>query len=478
MVFNSLAFILFFPVVVAIYWLLPTQKMRTGLLVLASLYFYMSWKPVFGLLLLASVGINYVGGLMAGETSGSGHQTASSYRRVAATVAIVLDVCLLACFKYANFLGDIFNSVFTLTGLPLHVPGLDILLPLGISFFTFKGISYVVDVYRGTIQAERDVMVFAAYLTFFPQLIAGPIDRAGNLIPQLREKQTFDGTYLTAGAKMMLWGYFMKVVFANRAAIYVDAIYGNMDKHNGTSLLLAAVLYSMQIYCDFAGYSLISIGCARAMGIRVPDNFVRPYLAVSISDFWKRWHVSLTRWFTDYVYIPLGGNRCSKWRNSLNIMIVFLLSGLWHGSAWNYVIWGAIHGVLQVVEKRLGLTRKKCQSAVERIVRTGVTFLLVTIAWMFFRLSDFTDAWYALVKIVTCPGKPFIEGDATSALEFCVLTLAFVVWHDLREEFLPGRMDWMNHKNIVVRYMAYIGLTLIILTCGVFDATQFIYAQY
>lgn len=471
MVFNSLAFILFFPVVVILYWLLPTQKMRTGLLVMASLYFYMSWKPVFGLLLVASVAINYIGGWLATCSN-------CTYRRTAAAVAIALNIGLLACFKYLNFLGETLNAIFAATGMQLHVPGLDILLPLGISFFTFKGISYVLDAYRGTIPAERDLMVFAAYLTFFPQLIAGPIDRATNLLPQLHEKKLFDGRYLTTGAKMMLWGYFMKVVFANRASIYVDAIYNNMDQHNGTSLLLAAVLYSMQIYCDFAGYSLISIGCARAMGIRVSDNFVRPYLAVSIADFWKRWHISLTRWFTDYVYIPLGGNRCSQWRCCTNIMIVFLLSGLWHGSAWNFVIWGALHGVLLVLEKQAGIARRQCQSLAERIVRTFVTFMLVTIAWMFFRLSNLTETLHALSKIVTEPGKPFIEGDATSALEFCVLTLTLVVLHDLREEFFPQRFDWMNHRNVVVRYMAYIGLTILILTCGVFDATQFIYAQF
>lgn len=471
MLFNSLSFILFFPVVLTTYWLLPTQKYRNYFITLASFFFYMSWKPVFGILLLTCVVITFFGGAVSGNNN-------NKYRKLAATITVALNILVLVFYKYFNFLAESATSLMHSVGLQMSIPGLDILLPLGISFFTFKAISYIVDVYKGKIEAEKDFMTFAAYLTFFPQIIAGPIDRATNLIPQLKRKVSFDGTLLTSGAKMMLWGYFMKVVFANRACIYVDAIYNNLDHHNGTSVLLAAVLYSLQIYCDFAGYSLISIGCAKAMGLNVPDNFIRPYFAVSITEFWKRWHISLTKWLTEYVYFPLGGNRCSKFRNYLNIMIVFLISGLWHGAAWNFVIWGAMHGLIQIVEKALGVAKRECSSLVERIGRTSITFVLATTAWIFFRLPNFVDGVHAVVKIFTSVGKPFAGRDAMPALQFCLLAFVFLFLKDWRDEFYPEKQLLMNNKSIVIRYVSYIGLGILILMCGVFDDSQFIYAQF
>lgn len=471
MLFNSLSFIIFFPVVCLIYWLLPRQKMRVWFLTLASFYFYMSWKPIFGILLLACIAITYIG-------VGISCWINSKYKKAVASVVVVTNIGILVFYKYFNFLAESVTAFMQSLGLHMSVPGFDILLPLGISFFTFKAISYIIDVYKGKMPAEKDFMTFAAYLSFFPQLIAGPIDRATNLIPQLKRKVEFDGRLLTTGAKMMLWGYFMKVVFANRACIYVDAIYGNLEHHNGTSVLLAAVLYSLQIYCDFAGYSLISIGCAKAMGYNVPDNFVRPYFAVSITEFWKRWHISLTKWLTEYVYFPLGGNRCSKVRNYMNIMLVFLVSGLWHGAAWNFVIWGAMHGVIQIIEKWMGIAKRECKSMVERIGRTVTTFILATLAWIFFRLPNFMEGVEAVTKIFTPVGKPFAGRDAMPALEFCLLAFVFLLFKDWTDEYCPDKYKLLNNKNIVVRYAAYIGLSLIILMCGVFDDSQFIYAQF
>lgn len=400
------------------------------------------------------------------------------FRKIAASATIVIDILLLVFFKYFNFLVDIIASLMQSVGLQMKVPGFDIMLPLGISFFTFKAISYIVDVYNGKISAERNCIVFAAYLSFFPQIIAGPIDRAANLIPQFKKKTSFDGCLLSSGAKMMLWGYFMKVVFANRACIYVDAIYNNLEHHNGTSILLAAVLYSMQIYCDFAGYSLISIGCARAMGFSVPDNFVRPYFAVSITEFWKRWHISLTKWLTEYLYFPLGGNRCSRLKNYVNIMIVFLVSGLWHGAAWNFVIWGAMHGIIQIVEKLLGFAKRECNSLVERIGRIGLTFSLATIAWVFFRIPEFSDAVYAVVKIFTSFGLPFTGRDALPTLEYSLLAFLLLAMKDWRDEYHSDKLQLMNNRSIVIRFSTYIVLGLLILMCGVFDDSHFIYAQF
>ena len=332
--------------------------------------------------------------------------------------------------------------------------------------------------FKGEIKAEKNFIVFTAYLTFFPQLLAGPIDRAKNLIPQLRQKTKFDGFVVADGLKLILWGYFLKLVFADRACIYVDAVYDNIYHHNGTSILLAAFLYSFQIYCDFAGYSLISIGCAKTMGISVPDNFRRPYFAVSISDLWKRWHISLTSWFTNYVYFPLGGNRCSRLRNYTNIMIVFLMSGLWHGAAWNFIIWGGIHGAIQIVEKYLGLAKRQCVNNIERVVRILLTFTLATFAWIFFRLTSFEEAMYAISKIFTSYGMPFTSRDATPALEHCVLALSIIFIKEFTDEYMSGKFSLLYSKNVVIRYVSFVFLVVLILLLGVFDNSQFIYMQF
>ena len=321
-------------------------------------------------------------------------------------------------------------------------------------------------------------MLFALYVSFFPQLLAGPIERAGNLLPQFRKKVAFDGRNVTAGLKMMLWGYFMKLVFSDRAAIYVDTIYGNLHAQNGTAILTAAILYSFQIYCDFAGYSLLSIGVAKAMGYDVMQNFNRPYMAKSITEFWKRWHISLTKWLTDYVYIPLGGSRCSKAKTYRNILITFLVSGLWHGAAWNFVIWGGIHGVIQIIEKQLGLAKAECKSFIVNAFRTLSTFFVATLAWMFFRLPSFGDAVYGIGKIFTSAGSPLGGRDATSAFEYCMLGLFFVLAKDILDEYFPGKFRLFENKSVVVRYLSYILVSMMILALGVFDNSQFIYMQF
>lgn len=468
--FNSIAFLFFFPIVCLVYYLLPKLEYRKWFLLLASFYFYINWKPEFGLLLLSCIIVSYVGSLLIAHHGGN--------CKLYLVVTILLNIFCLIFFKYSSFLIANINSLFEVTGFRIQITGWKILLPVGISFFIFKDISYIVDVYKGKIEAEKNFVVFALYVSFFPQILAGPIDRATNLIPQLKRYQLFDGRNVSQGLKLILWGYFLKVVFANRAIIYVDAVYGNIEHHNGTTILLAAILYSFQIYCDFAGYSLISIGCAKALGYNVPDNFSRPYFAASITDFWRRWHISLTRWLTDYIYIPLGGNRCSKLKNYYNILITFFVSGIWHGAAWNFVIWGCIHGIFQVVEKAMGFAKINNVQMGIRVIRIIITFLLVTFAWIFFRLDSFHEALYCITKIFTSAGKPFMSGDATSALEYCLLGLFIVLFKDFLDEFMPNKFILMNNKNIVVRYVSYICLSLFILAAGVFDDSQFIYFQF
>ena len=393
------------------------------------------------------------------------------------SLPVILLSLLLIYYKYFNFLAQSIADLLNVMGMNLKIEGWDILLPLGISFFLFKSISYLIDIYRGKIEVENDFHLLALYVSFFPQLIAGPREKAERLIPQFKKKVEFDGRNVSLGLKMMLWGYFMKLVFANRACIYVDAVYGNLHQHNGTSILLAAIIYSFQIYCDFAGYSLLSIGCAKVMGYNVMDNFKRPYFAASISEFWKRWHISLTKWLTEYIYISLGGNRCTKLRQYRNIMMTFLVSGLWHGAAWNFIIWGGIHGVVQIVEKHFGFAKVE-KPLLVKAFRILFTFFVVTLAWIFFRMEDFSEALYAIKMIFTSVGKPFVTGDATRAIEFTALAFLLIFGKEVLDEFAPNNFKMFENNNIVVRYVSYTAIVILLLLTGVFDDSQFIYSQF
>ena len=470
MLFTSLTFLLFFPIVCAVYYCLPKVTWRVWFLLTASYLFYINLDPWCSLILLFSTIATYAGARLIGT------QKKQSGKKKWLWGIIAINILILVFFKYTNFVLSSLLNIFTTSEGTFR--GLDIILPVGISFYIFKAVSYIADVYKEKIEPEKDFAAFALYVAFFPQLLAGPIERAGHIIPQFKKKYDFDGCNVTKGLKMMLWGYFMKLVFADRAVIYVDTIYGNLYAHNGTSILLAAVLYSFQIYCDFAGYSLLSIGVAKAMGYDVMQNFNRPYLAKSITELWKRWHISLTKWLTDYVYIPLGGSRCSKCKTYRNIMVTFLVSGLWHGASWNFVIWGMIHGLIQIIEKALGLARNKPKNVIMVAGRILFTFFVATFAWLFFRLPDFSEATYAIGKIFTSWGMPFMSGDATPALEYCTLGLFFILAKDVLDEYFPTKFKLFDNDNIIVRYIVYITVCLLILATGVFDDSQFIYMQF
>lgn len=431
----------------------------------------MCWKPIYAILLFVSILITYFGGMLIAKANGRKNK-----KRWLSLPVILLSL-LLIYYKYFNFLAQSIADLLNVMGMNLKIEGWDILLPLGISFFLFKSISYLIDIYRGKIEVENDFHLLALYVSFFPQLIAGPIEKAERLIPQFKKKVEFDGRNVSLGLKMMLWGYFMKLVFANRACIYVDAVYGNLHQHNGTSILLAAIIYSFQIYCDFAGYSLLSIGCAKVMGYNVMDNFKRPYFAASISEFWKRWHISLTKWLTEYIYISLGGNRCTKLRQYRNIMMTFLVSGLWHGAAWNFIIWGGIHGVVQIVEKHFGFAKVE-KPLLVKAFRILFTFFVVTLAWIFFRMEDFSEALYAIKMIFTSVGKPFVTGDATRAIEFTALAFLLIFGKEVLDEFAPNNFKMFENNNIVVRYVSYTAIVILLLLTGVFDDSQFIYSQF
>ena len=345
MLFNSFEFLLFFPTVCVIYFLLGSNKYRNPFLLLASYFFYMNWKPIYAVLILTSTVLTYVCGLLLEKYAPN-----KKKQKGFLITSLILNFGILFVFKYFNFINESVFSALSCVGLRWTVPNLDILLPVGISFYTFQAVGYSIDVYRGTIKAERNFLTYALFVSFFPQLVAGPIERAKNLLPQFHEEHKFNPDDVIEGFKLMLWGYFMKLCIADAISGYVNAVFRNVANHNGASMLLATIYFTFQVYCDFAGYSQIAIGAARVMGYRLMQNFRQPYLSSSIKEFWRRWHISLSSWFMDYLYIPMGGNRVKYGRHLLNLMITFLISGLWHGANWTFVLWGALHGSYLILE--------------------------------------------------------------------------------------------------------------------------------
>ena len=366
------------------------------MLLLASLYFYMAWKPEYVLLILFCIGVNFAAGLMLERAE------SRLGRRLVLITALTLSLALLFYFKYAEFISYTIQRVFNYIGLSYPIGSFSIVLPVGISFFTFQALSYTIDVYLGNIKAERHFGYFALFVLYFPQLVAGPIMRADSLIPQLREERSFLPAKATEGLRLILWGLFIKTVVADNLAVYVNAVYNNITTFSGFTIMLATIAFAFQIYCDFAGYSYIAMGSAKVMGIELICNFNYPYISRSIKEFWYRWHISLSTWFRDYVYIPLGGNRQGDFRKYLNLFITFALSGLWHGAAWNFMIWGTLHGFYLIFENIVIRLWTKIQP--KRInskwslngVKIIFTFALVCFAWIFFRANSVTDAIYAI----------------------------------------------------------------------------------
>jgi alginate O-acetyltransferase complex protein AlgI len=342
LLFNSIQFVFFFPVVVALYFATP-PRFRWILLLGASYYFYAAWKPEYLVLIFASTAVDYLCG------RGMAAWSAQRVRKLLLFTSVGTNIGMLFAFKYLNFFSETMRAVFAHFNVFHGMPAFDILLPIGISFYTFQSLSYTIDVYRGHTQPERHFGIFALYVSFFPQLVAGPIERSYRLLPQFFEHRGFEPARVTAGLRLMLWGFFMKLVIADRLAIYVNEVYGDPHAYAGSALLLGTYFFAFQIFCDFAGYSSIAIGAARVLGYDLMQNFDRPYFAGSIREFWGRWHISLSTWFRDYVYLPLGGNRVARWRWHVNLLAVFMISGLWHGAAWTFIVWGALHGGYLVV---------------------------------------------------------------------------------------------------------------------------------
>ncbi len=397
MLFNSFEFLVFFPIVVGIYFVLP-KKMRQLWLLIASYYFYMSWDAVYALLIFGVTLISYLGarGLEFWMTQG-----AERRRKICLSVCAVTVLGILFLFKYLDFVIESVNRLAILSGSSLEVSlPFSLVLPVGISFYTFQGLGYLIDVYRREIPAEKNFLKYALFLSFFPQLVAGPIERSGNLLHQLEEPAEFDYDSAKNGLLLMVWGFFEKMWIADTVAVVVNLIYDNYWEYTAGAVLFATILFGIQIYCDFGGYSHIAIGAAQVLGIRLMDNFRQPYFATSVQDFWRRWHISLSSWFRDYVYIPLGGNRCGKCRAYVNLLVTFLLSGLWHGAGWNYVVWGGLHGVYQIAGRMTKKLREHIREKLHirkdqkfyRLLCILITFGLCDLAWLFFRAPDMERA--------------------------------------------------------------------------------------
>ena len=470
MLFNSFAFLIFFPAVVLLYFLLP-HKFRWLFLLLASYYFYMNWKPVYAILIFASTIVTWSCGLILEQSS------SRARKRLFLTISLLINFGILFTFKYFNFLNESVFSVLEYFNLRWTVPNLDLLLPVGISFYTFQAVGYTIDVYRGDLKAERNFGIYALFVSFFPQLVAGPIERAKNLLPQFKRRHTLSLERFEIGIKQMIWGYFMKVVIADRLALFVNATYNNVDQHNGTTLLIGTFFFAIQIYCDFAGYSNIAIGAARIMGFDLMTNFRRPYFSTNIGEFWHRWHISLSTWFRDYVYIPLGGNRVSSSRNYFNIFITFVVSGIWHGANWTFVIWGGLHGFYITIQKYFGLD--KLRFAKFTALKFGLillNFILVLLAWIFFRANSVSDAFQIVGKIFTDPGIPF-KGNITTYI-YGLFGLAILLIKEIHDEYFPEKYRFFESDKPLVGAFAGALMIVIILSIGVFDGGQFIYFQF
>lgn len=392
MTFNSWEFLLFYPIVLALYLVFP-KKLKWPLLLIASYFFYMCYQASLVVLILLTTLVSWGAALMMDRSE------SVAVRRACLAVTLAVSLGVLFFFKYFNFLSGSFASLAAFFGAEVSPIVLDLVLPVGISFYTFQTLSYVIDVYRKTVPAEKNFFFYALFVSFFPQLVAGPIERPDKLMPQLKEAPKTTAEDLKVGLLVMLLGFFKKIAVADIIAPVVNSVYNSPTEAGAVSIIVATLLFSVQIYCDFSGYTDIATGCARIMGIRLMKNFDRPYSAVSIKDFWSRWHISLSGWLRDYLYIPLGGNRAGKFRHLLNLFIVFLASGLWHGASWTFVLWGAIHGVYQIFS---ALTFKKRNELLSRIgadpeskvissIRRVATFIAVTFAWLIFRANSIAD---------------------------------------------------------------------------------------
>lgn len=508
MLFNSLHFLIFFPVVTLVYFIIP-KKLRYLWLLAASYYFYMCWNAKYALLIAFSTAVTWFSGFLLGKCQPEASAKLSVQklilvRKLIVAVSFFVNLSILAFFKYFDFILGNLNWISHQSGLPILEKPFDFVLPVGISFYTFQALSYTVDVYRMEIEPERNILKYALFVSFFPQLVAGPIERSKNLLMQIQRmgeldiRQLFDYERIAGGLQIMLWGFFQKLVIADRIAILVNTVFDSWYFYGTVELATAAAAFSIQIYCDFASYSTIAVGAAKVLGVTLMENFNTPYFACSIQDFWRRWHISLSTWLKDYLYIPLGGNRCGRLRQHFNIMLTFLVSGLWHGASWHYVVWGGMHGVFQVVgaqtravrDRFYAQTNTKTNSFSFRFGQAAATSVLAAFAWIFFRADSFTQACGYVKRLFTKPnlwalsdGTLYQLGlDQTEMnilLSALMILLFFSIVKYKRKEdpdaFLANQCAWFRWMTVAVLFS-------FIFLFGIYgpgyDAAQFIYFQF
>ncbi len=465
MLFNSFSYLIFLPTVVLLYHLLP-QRHRWMMLLAASCLFYMAFVPEYILILFVTILIDYVAGIKIEESRGA-------TKDVYLVVSIVSTCLVLFVFKYVDFFIGTVNDVMAMLDRSAPFEPLRILLPIGLSFHTFQSLAYVIEVHRGTQKAERHFGIYSLYVMFFPQLVAGPIERPAALLPQLQGDRTITWDRFHCGLRLIAWGLFKKMVIADRLAAYVDVVYGNLPGHAGPTLYVASVFFALQIYCDFSGYSDIAIGSAQFLGVDLMKNFRSPYLAGSVVEFWQRWHISLTSWFRDYLYIPLGGNRVGKARWAFNLFLVFLVSGLWHGAAWTFIVWGIYHGVIYTASRFFG--RKSTEFS---FFHALITFHLTLVGWVFFRAATMADAWYVLTHLGTAAPLALTFGSAFSMGDFAVAIAAVAVLFtvELRQERVNAPS--LLQMPVVWRWALYYALLFSVLVFGDVGSKQFIYFQF
>lgn len=495
MLFNSYEFLVFFPIVTLVYFIVPI-KIRYVWLLAASYYFYMGWNAKYALLILTSTVITYISGILLAAVK-SEWKYGKALKKSIVAICFISNLSILFFYKYFDFAIENLNIVLSKFHVELLNPEFDVLLPVGISFYTFQALSYTMDVYRGDIYAEKNPLKYALFVSFFPQLVAGPIERSKNLLKQISQPHKFSYENMCNGFMLMLWGYFMKMVIADRIAIFVDAAYGTEVLYDGRYLLIASMLFAFQIYCDFAGYSTIAIGAAKVMGFDLMENFNCPYYAESVAEFWRRWHISLSSWFKDYLYIPLGGNRKGTLRKYINTMIVFLVSGLWHGANWTYVIWGGLNGLYQVIGGLfMGLRKmiyKKApwieKSKLLKIPRILVTFVLVDFAWIFFRADSLEHAKDVITRILYMNNEALLaNGNIYSLglnyrnLQVLFISLMILLLADIAKYNGVKVREIIFKMNILIRWPIILAGVASVILFGIwgsgYEAVNFIYFQF
>ncbi|MCO5258933.1 MAG: MBOAT family protein [Crocinitomicaceae bacterium] len=471
MLFNSIDFILFLPIVVVLYFAIP-HKFRWILLLAASYYFYMCWKVEYVLLIVLSTVIDFYMGILMDKLP------TQKARTPLLIVSLIFNLGTLFLFKYYNFASENINLLVDKIGMNHHLPVLNLLLPVGISFYTFQTLSYTIDVYFGRQKAERHLGYFALYVSFFPQLVAGPIERFSRLTPQLKEFHQLKYENLSKGFRLILYGLFIKMVIADNLASYVDLIYDSPTSYSSWDVLKGVFMYSFQIYNDFYGYSLVAIGSAKIMGIDLMDNFRTPYLAKNIMEFWQRWHISLSTWFRDYLYFPLGGNRVTKSKWMMNIAIVFIVSGFWHGANWTFIIWGALYGVIYLIEKNtndlLKLKTNHTDFSFGHILLAIKTFVFVTFIWVFFRSQSVHEAFVIFNSIFNfhAVGQLSLEIPALVWILLALFILSDILLYNKRFDTLLDNIPFAG------RWLIYSFLLFSIIVFSSVEIFPFIYFQF